>query len=145
MNQKPTGLQGQGANELFGRFSAAASLCLGSKWAFLIAGGVIAIWAVLGPVFHYSDTWQLIINTGTTIVTFLMVFLIQNTQNRDARAINLKLDELIRAIGSARNQMINIENLTDVELDLLQQQYEKLKAAKSPAARTPRASGATGK
>jgi low affinity Fe/Cu permease len=145
MSQKPTGLQGQGTNELFGRFSTAASLCLGSKWAFLIAGGVIAIWAVTGPVFHYSDTWQLILNTGTTIVTFLMVFLIQNTQNRDARAINLKLDELIRAIGGARNQMINIENLTDVELDLLKAQYEKLKAVKAPRAHIQDASGATEK
>ena len=130
MNQKPTELQGQGANELFGRFSATASLCLGSKWAFLIAGGVIVIWAVTGPVFHYSDTWQLIINTGTTIVTFLMVFLIQNTQNRDARAINLKLDELIRAIDKARNQMINIESLSDMELDLLQAQYQKIQATR---------------
>ena len=77
---------------------------------------------------HYSDTWQLVINTGTTIMTFLMVFLIQNTQNRDARAINLKLAEPIRAIESARNQMINIETLSDIELDLLHAQYEKLTA-----------------
>ncbi|HEX3471232.1 MAG TPA: low affinity iron permease family protein, partial [Silvibacterium sp.] len=79
--------------------------------------------------FHYSDTWQLVINTGTTIVTFLMVFLIQNTQNRDARAINLKLNELIRAIDKARDQMIDIENLSDLELDELQAKYEKIKTA----------------
>lgn len=81
------------------------------------------------PIFHYSDTWQLVINTGTTIVTFLMVFLIQNTQNRDARAISLKLNELIRAVDKARNQMIDIENLSDLELDELQNKYEAIKAA----------------
>jgi low affinity Fe/Cu permease len=111
----------------FGRFASSASFWLGSKWAFLLAGAVIVLWALTGPLFRYSDTWQLVINTGTTIVTFLMVFLIQNTQNRDARAINLKLDELIRAIDSARNQMISIEALSDMELDLLHAQYEKLK------------------
>ena len=86
-------------------------------------------WAVLGPIFHFSDTWQLVINTGTTIVTFLMVFLIQNTQNRDARAINLKLNELIRSIDKARDQMIDIENLSDLELDELQAKYERIKTA----------------
>ena len=85
------------------------------------------IWAILGPIFHFSDTWQLVINTGTTIVTFLMVFLIQNTQNRDARAINLKLNELIRSIDKARDQMIDIENLSDLELDELHAKYEKIK------------------
>lgn len=89
---------------------------------------VIVIWAAVGPIFHFSDTWQLVINTGTTIVTFLMVFLIQNTQNRDARAINLKLNELIRAIDKARNQMIDIENLSDLELDELHTNYENIKA-----------------
>lgn len=115
----------------FGRFAGVASFWLGSKWAFLFAGLVIAVWGITGPIFHYSDTWQLVINTGTTIVTFLMVFLIQNTQNRDSRAINLKLDELIRAIQNARNQMINIESLSDMELDLLQAQYEKLTARRT--------------
>src|SRR6201999_1536630 len=115
-------------HDRFGQFAAIASSWLGSKWAFLLAGTIVAIWGVSGPLFHYSDTWQLVINTGTTIVTFLMVFLIQNTQNRDARAINLKLDELIRAIDKARNQMINIENLSDLELDELQATYEKIKA-----------------
>jgi low affinity Fe/Cu permease len=117
----------------FGRFAGVASFWLGSKWAFMLAGSVILAWVVTGPIFHYSDTWQLVINTGTTIVTFLMVFLIQNTQNRDARAINLKLDELIRAIESARNQMINIETLSDMELDLLRAQYEKLTATRNPS------------
>jgi len=100
---KPPGL------DRFGKFAARASFWVGSKWAFLFAALVIALWAISGPIFHYSDTWQLVINTGTTIVTFLMVFLIQNTQNRDARAINLKLDELIRAVDKARNNMIDIE------------------------------------
>ncbi len=82
---------------------------------------------MLGPIYHYSDTWQLIINTGTTIVTFLMVFLIQNTQNRDARAINLKLNELIHAISTAQDQMMDIENLSDDELAVLSHRYEKLR------------------
>lgn len=114
-------------NDGFGRFASGASVWLGSKWAFAAAGAVIVVWGVTGPLFHFSDTWQLVINTGTTIVTFLMVFLIQNTQNRDARAINLKLDELIRAIDKASNHMINAENLSDVELDALQSVYEKLR------------------
>ena len=100
---------------------------LGSKWAFAGAGMVIVVWGLTGPVFHYSDTWQLVINTGTTIVTFLMVFLIQNTQNRDALAINLKLNELIRAIDAARDQMINIESLSDIELSEIQANYVKIK------------------
>lgn len=111
----------------FVRFAAMASLWVGSKWAFATAGAVIVVWGVTGPVFHYSNTWQLIINTGTTIVTFLMVFLIQNTQNRDARAINLKLDELIRAVENARNQMINIERLTDAEMDSLAEQFTRVR------------------
>lgn len=121
-------LQVRTTNDWFGQFAASASSWLGSKWAFAGAGLVIVIWAVLGPAFHFSDTWQLVINTGTTIVTFLMVFLIQNTQNRDARAINLKLNELIRAIDKARDNMIYIENVSDLELDELQARYEKVKA-----------------
>jgi len=87
----------------------------------------VIIWAATGPIFHYSDTWQLVINTGTTIVTFLMVFLIQNTQNRDAQAINLKLNELILSIGAASNQMMDIENLSDKELSDLHQRYERIR------------------
>ena len=121
-------VQSKTTNEGFGGFAASASAWLGSKWAFAGAGAVILGWIVTGPIFHYSDTWQFVINTGTSIATFLMVFLIQNTQNRDARAINLKLNELIRAVDSARNQMIDIESLSDLELDELHTRYEKVKA-----------------
>jgi low affinity Fe/Cu permease len=114
-------------SDWFAHFSSQASSYVGSRWAFAGAVLVIAVWAITGPIYHYSDTWQLIINTGTTIVTFLMVFLIQNTQNRDARAINLKLDELIHAIGTAKDQMINIENLSDDELTVLSARYEKIR------------------
>ncbi len=114
--------------DAFGKFAAAASGWLGSKWAFVGAIAIIAVWAVTGPIFRYSDTWQLVINTGTTIITFLMVFLIQNTQNRDARAINLKLDELIHAIDNAGNQMMDIESLSDEELDILHEKYSQIRA-----------------
>ena len=129
MKETPIEIKTRTTNDWFGRFAASASGWLGSKWAFAGAGLVIVIWGMTGPVFHYSDTWQLVINTGTTIITFLMVFLIQNTQNRDARAINLKLNELIHAVDKARDQMIDIENLSDLELDELQIRYEKLRAA----------------
>jgi low affinity Fe/Cu permease len=122
-------VQTRTTGDWFARFAAFASGWLGSKWAFSCAVAVIVIWAASGFVFHYSDTWQLVINTGTTIVTFLMVFLIQNTQNRDARAINLKLNELIHALDKARDQMIDIENLSDLELDKLQARYEAIRAA----------------
>ena len=129
MENLPLEVQTRTTNDAFGKFAASASGWLGSKWAFAGAGLIIVVWAAVGPIFHFSDTWQLVINTGTTIVTFLMVFLIQNTQNRDARAINLKLNELIRAIDKARDQMIDIENLSDLELDELQRKYEHIKAA----------------
>lgn len=112
----------------FGHFASAVSNCMGSQWAFTVAIAVIVLWALTGPPNHYSNTWQLIINTGTTIVTFLMVFLIQNTQNRDARAINLKLDELIHAIETAGNQMIDIEHLSDTELDTIAEKYRLIKS-----------------
>jgi low affinity Fe/Cu permease len=127
--QPAAAVRGKTTNDWFARFAAAASAWLGSKWAFSYAVLVIVVWAASGFVFHYSDTWQLVINTGTTIVTFLMVFLIQNTQNRDARAINLKLNELIHALDKARDQMIDIEKLSDVELDALQVRYEAIRAA----------------
>ena len=111
----------------FGRFAAAASGWLGSTWAFAGAGLVVIVWAATGPILHYSQTWALVINTGTGIATFLMVFLIQSTQNRDSRAINLKLNELIRAMDKARNQLIDIERLSDLELDEMQATYEKIK------------------
>ena len=128
MQEQTDATQTRTGNDWFARFAATSSGWLGSKWAFAGAVCIILIWAMTGPVFHFSDTWQLIINTGTTIVTFLMVFLIQNTQNRDARAINLKLNELIRAIDKARGNMIDIENLSDLELDKLHARYEKVKA-----------------
>ena len=103
------------------------SNALGSAWGFSAALIVIVVWALTGPIFGFSDTWQLIINTGTTIVTFLMVFLIQNTQNRDSKAIQLKLDELIRSIKGARNHLLDLEDLSDDELQKLQTEFERLR------------------
>ena len=101
---------------------------MGSPYAFLSGVVIVAVWAATGRVFHYSDTWQLVINTGTTIVTFLMVFLIQNTQNRDAKAMHLKLDELIRAVASARNRLVHLEDLSDADLAKLEEEFKKLHA-----------------
>ncbi|HEY8368292.1 MAG TPA: low affinity iron permease family protein [Thermodesulfobacteriota bacterium] len=112
--------------DVFRRFAHQASRLVGSPWAFLVAAVTLVIWAVTGPAFGYSDAWQLVINTGTTIVTFLMVFLIQNTQNRDARAVHLKLDELIRAVRGARTSLVDLEDLTDRELDELQREFAVL-------------------
>src|SRR4029450_4790263 len=98
-------------NELFRKFARTVSNIAGTSWVFIIAVLVLVLWAVTGPMFHFSDTWQLIINTGTTIITFLMVFLIQNTQNRDAKAIHLKLDELIKGVKGARTGMVRREEL----------------------------------
>jgi low affinity Fe/Cu permease len=99
---------------------------LGSAWAFIIAILIILVWGITGPMFHFSDTWQLIINTGTTIVTFLMVFLIQNTQNRDAKAVHLKLDELIRALKGARNRLVDLEKLSDDEMKTLEEEFGRI-------------------
>ena len=117
----------------FRRFAAGAATATGSPWAFLIAVLVILAWGITGPLFNFSDTWQLVINTSTTIVTFLMVFLIQNTQNRDAVAIQLKLDELLRGVVGARTSLVDLENLSDEDLALLHQQFARLhlSAAKS--------------
>ena len=115
------------ARDAFGVFARKTSTVLGSAWAFVCAILIIVVWAMTGPTFHYSDTWQLIINTGTTIVTFLMVFLIQNTQNRDAKAVHLKLDELIRALGPARNKLVDLEKLSDDELKKLEQEFERIR------------------
>jgi low affinity Fe/Cu permease len=98
----------------------------GTPFAFSLSLLTILVWAILGPFFHFSDTWQLVINTSTTIVTFLMVFLIQNMQNRDAKAIHLKLDELIRAVKGARNNLVMLENLSEEELDLLEKQFSRI-------------------
>jgi low affinity Fe/Cu permease len=114
-------------SDAFRIFARRSSAVLGSAWAFAAAVLIIIVWALTGPTFHFSDTWQLIINTGTTIVTFLMVFLIQNTQNRDAKAVHLKLDELIRALKSARNELVDLENLSDDELTRLEQQFKDLR------------------
>lgn len=114
-------------NELFRRFAARFSNITGSPWAFIAALTILLLWAFTGPLFGFSDTWQLLINTGTTIVTFLMVFLIQNTQNRDAKAIHLKLDELIRSVKEARNSLVDLEHLSDAELDKLQEQFQRLR------------------
>jgi len=127
MKKLPNEAKDRTVHDHFGRFSALASGWLGSTWAFVGAGLVIGVWAATGPIFHFSNKWAEVISTGAALLTFLMVFLIQNTQNRDARAINLKLNELIRAMDSARNQMIDIERLTDLELDEMQATYEKVK------------------
>ena len=113
--------------DLFHSFAKSSATAVGSPWAFLLAITVVLGWIISGPAFHYSDTWQLVINTGTTIVTFLIVFLIQNSQNRDAKAIHLKLDELIHKVKGARNAMIDLENCTDEELERLQRHFEELK------------------
>ena len=105
-------------SRVFGRFATATAKATGSPWAFILCIVVVVVWAVSGPIFHYSDTWQLVINTGTTIITFLMVFLIQNTQNRDGSAIQAKLDDLILT-SQADDEFIGIEHLTDKELDAL--------------------------
>ena len=114
-------------NEAFRRFSNKTSEIVGSSWSFIVAVVVILVWFFTGPLFEYSDTWQLIINTGTTIVTFLMVFLIQNMQNRDAKAIHLKLDELLRAVEGARTGMVDLENFTEKELQQLKDQFQRLR------------------
>jgi low affinity Fe/Cu permease len=112
----------------FHSFAGRASQVVGSKWAFTLALSLIVAWAICGPYFHYSDTWQLVVNTATTVITFLIVFLIQNTQNRDARAIHLKLDEIIHAIGKARNEMIQIETLSDTDLDMITKNFDRIRA-----------------
>jgi low affinity Fe/Cu permease len=114
---------------LFRKFAQTTSQAVGSSWSFILAVIVIIVWAITGPMFHYSDTWQLVINTGTTIITFLMVFLIQNTQNRDALAIHLKLDELIRGVKGARTHLVELESLSDDELERLQEQFKRLRKA----------------
>jgi low affinity Fe/Cu permease len=113
-------------DNLFRKIAHKTSLAVGSSWAFAAALLIIVVWAVTGPYFNFSDTWQLIINTGTTILTFLMVFLIQNTQNRDAKAIHLKLDEILRATKGARNSFVELEELTDSELKSIQDEFEQI-------------------
>jgi len=114
-------------NESFRKFSGAAANVLGSPWLFVINVLLILIWLVSGPFFHYSDTWQLLVNTATTVFTYLAVFLIQNTQNRDAKAVHLKLDELISSVAGARNRLVDLENLSDEEITHLQDQFRRLR------------------
>ena len=108
------------------RFSLKATKATGTSAAFVIALAVLIVWGISGPVFHFSDTWQLVINTGTTIVTFLMVFLIQRTQNKDASAIHLKLNEIIAAIDGASNRLVDVEDLTEAEIEVLHKHYQNL-------------------
>src|SRR5512135_2823814 len=121
-----TQIKGVGMNDAFRKIAGGVSRWAGSPGAFIIAVLILIIWGISGPIFKYSDSWQLVINTGTTIITFLMVFLIQNTQNRETRAINLKLDELIRAISEARNDLIDMENVSDEELEKVEDQFHHL-------------------
>ena len=110
----------------FSRFAKWTAHATGHPLAFVLAAATIVVWLVTGPVFGFSDTWQLVINTGTTVVTFLMVFLIQNTQNRDSAAVHLKLDELIRTIAGAHNALLDLEELTENDLERLRSRYESL-------------------
>ncbi len=119
-------------NEFFRKFAHKTSVIVGSPWSFIVAVVIILLWAITGPLFHFSDTWQLVINTSTTIITFLMVFLIQNTQNRDAHAIHLKLDELIRAVVDARTELVDLEDMSDQELQKLQAEFSHLREQNTP-------------
>ena len=112
-------------DRFFTRIATAISIAAGQPVTFLLAVAIILVWGITGPIFHFSDTWQLIINTGTTIVTFLMVFLIQNAQNRDAAAMQAKLDELLRAVGKARDRFIGVEHLTEREIELIRSALER--------------------
>jgi low affinity Fe/Cu permease len=121
-----TELGGVIMNQLFRKFSLAAANALGSSWMFIANVLLILIWLVAGPFFNYSDTWQLVVNTATTVFTYLAVFLIQNTQNRDATAIHLKLDELIKGVSGARTHLVHLEDLSDEELLRLQDEFKRL-------------------
>ena len=124
-------------SEFFRKFARKSSEILGSTASFVTAGGIIVVWAALGPMYGYSDTWQLVINTGTSITTFLMVFLIQNTQNRDAKTTQLKLDELLRGVRGARTGMVRLEELSDEALKALTSDFETLRARLAAAGEGP--------
>ena len=119
-------------NEQFRALAERSAHAVGSYWAFMMALLVVVVWAATGPIFSYSDTWQLIINTGTTIVTFLMVFLIQNTQNRETRIVTLKLDELLRGVQGARTSFINLDHMSDEDLKTVQGEFARLKEKYAP-------------
>ncbi len=123
-------------NEVFRHLAKSIANVVGMPWTFVTAVAVIVAWSALGPIFHYSDTWQLVINTSTSIMTFLMVFLLQNTQNRDATAIHLKLDELLRAVADARNGMIELENMSDEQLATLREEFQRLCADRGTTCET---------
>jgi low affinity Fe/Cu permease len=129
-----------GAAKFFGEFASRTSQAAGRASAFVLAAAVVLVWGVTGPIFGYSDTWQLVINTGTTIVTFLMVFLIQNSQNRDSAAMQVKLDELIR-VGAAQNSLVGIEHLTDDELQDLRKKCESRAKAEKVGDETVKSTG----
>lgn len=118
-----------GINLWFSRFASCTAQFVGNPIVFFAAIAILVIWGITGPYFHYSDTWQLVINTGTSVITFLVVFLIQNTQNRDAKALHLKLDELIRSHHPANDDLIDIQKLSDEELDQLEKRYERIRIA----------------
>jgi low affinity Fe/Cu permease len=133
-------------HSLFRRLAHATAVAVGTPWAFILALSVVAVWALSGPAFGYSDSWQLVVNTGTTIVTFLMVFLIQNTQNREARVTQLKLDELIRSVKEARNRLVAMEEMSDEELERIEREFHQLhvEAAHVRRHRRPRATPSDG-
>jgi low affinity Fe/Cu permease len=118
--------------EMFRQFSETVSHAVGTHWAFLLACLTVVTWGVTGPYFEYSDTWQLFINTGTTIVTFLMVFLIQNTQNRDAQIVALKLDELLRGVEGARTSLVDLDDMSDDDLQMVQDEFHRLRERYAP-------------
>src|ERR1043165_3486697 len=113
-------------DNIFSRFASAVTRWTGSTWAFIAALAIIAAWGLTGPIFHYSDTWQLVINTGTTIVTFLMVFLIQRAQNKESKAVQLKLNEIVAAIQGASNRLIDVESLSEDEIEVLRKHYSEM-------------------
>lgn len=126
-------------NTIFRKFAKWVSSVAGSPYVFVLAIIIVGVWALMGPAFGYSDSWQLIINTGTTILTFLMVFLIQNTQNRDSHAVHLKLDELIKAVDAARNQLIDIEDNSDEVIATFEEEFEtmRLNGEEKPLTKKP--------
>jgi low affinity Fe/Cu permease len=145
--KKPHAREPYRSHELFRVLSNKTAHGVGHPWAFALALGIVIAWALTGPLFGFSDTWQLVINTGTTIVTFLMVFLIQNTQNRDSHALHLKLDELIRAQDHARNRFIALEEMSDEELEDLQREFDRIareKARDSQHPQQPRTTSSNG-
>jgi low affinity Fe/Cu permease len=123
---------GAPVNEIFRSFAEKTARAVGSPWAFTVALLIVVLWALSGPVFGFSDSWQPVINTGTTIVTFLIVFLIQNTQNRESRVVHLKLDELLRGVEGARLSFASLDKMTDAELDDVQKEFERLHEKYAP-------------